>query len=387
MQGASRYIFLFLFSLSCISLLSQPDSSMIRIELYHKHLVSSLLITPVSGVHHTTPGPAGIELEAEKQYYLSVYKDKLLIGSPDEPGSLFDSLEITAGSEDAVLALRPVSPYLPGRKFNGSISIKALNGFLAIINTVDLNSYLAGVAEAEAGPNAPAEFYKAQIILCRTYAIRNLMRHGETGANLCDEVHCQAYHGMPVWNEGLLISAVETSGTILVDTDSVPVFAAYHSNSGGYTRNSGDIWLKDLPYLRAKKDEFSLEGRHATWELTAGFGEWISYLEKKNFRLPAVVSGREIEYFSSVPRQYYPLRNDSVSFVEIRVDWEFPSDFFDIQFTGGSFRFTGRGYGHGLGMSQEGAMNMARQGHNYEGILDFYFKGTSILDYRVSKEW
>ncbi len=387
MQGKSRYSFLFLFSWSCFTVLSQPDSSKIRIELYHDHLVSSLLITPVSGVHRTVPGLPGFDPEPGKQYYLSVYQDRLLLARPGEPGQLLDSLEVTAGSEDAVIALRPVSPYLPGRKYEGSISIKVRNGFVAIINTVELNSYLAGVAESEGGPGAPAEFYKAQIILCRTYAIRNMMRHGDAGANLCDAVHCQSYHGMPVWNEDLINFAVATSHAILVDKDSVPVFAAYHSNSGGYTRNSGNIWLKDLPYLCAKEDGFSLEGKHASWTRTVGFSEWISYLEKKHFRLPAVISGREIGFFSRLPVQYYAVRNDSVSFVEIRKDWEFPSDFFNIYYKGGSIRFTGRGYGHGLGMSQEGAMNMALQGHSYEGILDFYFNGTSILDYRVSKAW
>ena len=108
-------------------MLSQPDSSMIRIALYHDHLVSSLVISPVSGVHRAVSGSPGFVLLPGSQYYLSVYQDRLLLACPDAPGQLFDSLEITAGSEDAVIALRPVSPYLHDRKYEGHISIKAMN--------------------------------------------------------------------------------------------------------------------------------------------------------------------------------------------------------------------------------------------------------------------
>jgi stage II sporulation protein D len=122
--------------------------------------------------------------------------------------------------------------------------------------------------------------------------------------------------------------------------------------------------------------------RHAIWTREISTGDWISYLEGKGFRLPGQTDPAGLVYVSQVPRPYYISGNDSLLFSEIREDWDFPSDFFDMSFAKGNFRISGKGYGHGLGLSQEGAMNMAEKGYGFREILEFYYPGTHVLDYK-----
>jgi stage II sporulation protein D len=81
-------------------------------------------------------------------------------------------------------------------------------------------------------------------------------------------------------------------------------------------------------------------------------------------------------------KKYFILDKDSIKMSKIREDWGFKSSFFDMFPDGDSILIWGKGFGHGIGMSQEGAMKMARDGYSYQDILQFYFNGVRIMDYR-----
>lgn len=377
---------------------TMPDTSRLSVILFHDRLVTSLVVDPVQGAF--APGNPGAGagasdpvasvvaavLASGQPFYVSVYGDGLLIASKDTACRVNGPLHLVPRSGNAILVIRPVRPFLEARKYGGEVFIRSRDGTLFIVNRTALDDYLAGVAETEGGPAAPEEYYKAQIILCRTYAILHHSRHGSEGASLCDGVHCQSYHGLPLRNDRLKGLAMETSGAILTGPDSLPVEPAFHANSGGYTRNSADVWLRDLPYLRSMKDDFSLAGRQATWKRAVSFGAWRHYLALKGFGLPPVLGGAELEFHSRKPARYYVVRGDSLPFIDLRRDWHLPSDYFDVRYTEGRLDLMGKGYGHGLGMSQEGAMEMARQGHTCKEILDHYFRSCRILDYRPDRE-
>ena len=103
-------------------------------------------------------------------------------------------------------------------KFDDDLRVFMLDNRLEFINDVDLDHYVAGVVEAEAGYNLPLEYYKLQAILCRTYALKNLSRHQHEGFNLCDKVHCQVYHHKCGVND-VVKSTASTSGLVVVDHD------------------------------------------------------------------------------------------------------------------------------------------------------------------------
>lgn len=364
----------------CLQAQRVPDY--VRINLFHDHLVSSLIIQAGDGIICLYPDTLYMSPARRDQVYVTFHNRRLLVALPDSSFRMADSLAVRPLTDSSCMIIRPSKPFLPFRKYDGAVFVKPLNGYLHIINVVRCNDYLAGVVQAESGGGGPDEFIRAQVILCRTFTLRNVHRHAGEGGDLCDAVHCQAYHGTARGNMKIMQIVRQTNGLVLADADSVPVVAVYHSNSGGYTRNSSDVWLEEISYLVSKPDPFSSGMRHAAWTREISFREWTSYLEQKGFSLPEVTSATELEHSSRIPKPYYIFRDDSLLFSEIRKDWDFPSDFFDMIFAKGNFRISGRGYGHGLGLSQEGAVNMAEQGYRYSEILDFYYPGARVMDQR-----
>jgi len=369
-----------------LSIRSQDIPDYVHVCLFHDYLISALVMNLSDSricLSSDTLYPAR---EDSNAIYVTFFDGLLLVSLPDGSFRQTASLAVESLSDSSYITFRPVKPFLSFREYTGSVHIEAAAGYLQIINDTRFNDYLAGVVETEGGAGAPEEFIKAQAVLCRTFAIRNEGRHAAEGADFCDAVHCQAYHGISGGNGRIRNIIEQTSGMILADADSIPVVAAYHSNSGGYTRNSADVWLTAFPYLVSKPDPFSTGMRHAAWSREINIADWTKYLEQKGFLMNPQHDPGELAHFSRVPKLYYVVGNDSLMFSEIREDWDFPSDFFDMIYVKGNFRISGKGYGHGLGLSQEGAMNMAKQGYGFRSILDFYFPGTCVLDIKYCRQ-
>ncbi|MFT6200783.1 MAG: stage II sporulation protein D, partial [Vicingaceae bacterium] len=118
------------------------------------------------------------------------------------------------------------------RRFDDNLKIVAQRNKMQLINNIDLDNYVAGVVEAEVGRKPRKEYFKLQAIICRTYALANTEKHVVEGYNLCDEVHCQAYHGKTFFNN-IIEAAMQTRGAVIVDSDIQLITAAFHSSCGG----------------------------------------------------------------------------------------------------------------------------------------------------------
>ena len=365
---------------------SQDIPNPVSVNLFHDNLISSLIINPGSARICMDGDTLILPSGNTNMLYVTVPDGHLLVSFQDSSFRIISHLSVQTLSDSTCMTIRPVRPFLSFREYNGTIHLEQVNGYMHMLNETGISDYLAGVVRAEGGPRAPDEFVKAQAILCRTYIVRNAGRHAGEGTDLCDAVHCQAYHGTSPGNARIKELVEQTNGMILTDEDSVPVVAAYHANSGGYTRSSSDVWVQGMPYLVSRPDPFSKGMRHAAWTREISTGDWISYLARKEFHVTGLNDTTVLEYKSLIPGTYYVSGNDSMLFTEIREDWDFPSDFFDIIFAKGNFRISGKGYGHGLGLSQEGAMNMAEQGYGYTEILEFYYPGARILDIKECRQ-
>jgi stage II sporulation protein D len=195
-------------------------------------------------------------------------------------------------------------------------------------------------------------------------------------------VHCQAYKGKSQLNPGILEAVMETSGKVVTDFNYRFITAAYHSNSGGQTTRAKDVWIDDEEYLQSVVDPYSLHQRHAKWSDTISFKDWKDYLRSNGMKAVDRIP-EEIIYVEQMRRKkYFILDGDSLRMTKIREDWGFRSAFFDMFPEGDSVLVWGKGYGHGIGMSQEGAMKMARDGYSYEDILQFYYYNIRLMDYR-----
>jgi len=210
----------------------------------------------------------------------------------------------------------------------------------------------------------------------RTYTLQNLEKHAEEGYQLCDQTCCQVYKGRCA-NTEIMISTSKTAGQVLTDSTGNLITAVFHSNSGGQTANSEDVWGKQLSYLRSVNDPYSVSQTNYTWTKSMTKNDWLDYL-KKNFNYP-ISDAREVAkvtHFTQSSRQVFLTGN--IGLRKIREDLGLRSTFFDILEQGDKVVFSGRGFGHGVGLSQEGAINMARQGFSYTDILKYYYLGIRI---------
>jgi stage II sporulation protein D len=203
-------------------------------------------------------------------------------------------------------------------------------------------------------------------------------KHSSDKYNVCDNTHCQAFNGFSP--DTLLNKAtLETRGLVILDKDSSLIISAFHSNCGGETSSSDDVWLSGQPYLKSVVDPYCLTSRNATWRKSYPVNEWISYIRKSgyngNVENPSVFNfmqeSRLTDYKTGALK--IPLRT-------IRMDLNLRSTFFSVYAVGDSIILKGRGYGHGVGLCQEGAMEMAARGFNYIQIIDFYYSGVVISD-------
>lgn len=248
---------------------------------------------------------------------------------------------------------------------------------LFLINHVDLENYVAGVVQSEVrGISDRTDFYKVQAIISRTYAICNLHRHSEEGFDLCDGVHCQAYQSRN--NTPLILTAtVQTAGEVIVDARDVLIMASFYSNSGGQTANSEDVWNAPVSYLRSVPDTFSLSGKNAYWEKEMPRSEWLNFLHKTyRYDIQNPVMRDSALTFSQPERKAFfaggiPLKN-------IRRDLKLRSTFFSVRERGGTVTLKGRGYGHGVGLSQEGVVRMMDLGYSVQEAIEYYYTGVSI---------
>lgn len=263
------------------------------------------------------------------------------------------------------------------RSYEGNLEISAAKGKgLLIINDVEFETYLAGVAQSEIYGES-SEIFRVQAIISRTWALRNINKHKADGYNFCDHVHCQAYHNRCV-RPDIMLGTIASTGETIVDKDGNLIETPFHSNSGGETANSEDVWRTALPYLRAVPDTFSYRMRQSDWEKSFTEEQWLSYFAQTHrLNTSDWAVRRTLLTFQQPHRVKHLLQ---VPLTRIRVDLKLKSTFFSVDYDSVHHRVTlhGHGYGHGVGLSQEGAIRMIRLGIPYNKIIQHYYTGAKI---------
>jgi stage II sporulation protein D len=247
-----------------------------------------------------------------------------------------------------------------------------------LINICDVEKYVAGVVKSEGGNGKNIEYFKSQAVIARTYMYRYFDKHLSDGYNVCDNTHCQAFNGI---SSDAIINkaAMETRGLVILDKDSTLIISAFHSNCGGETSSSGDVWLAGQPYLKRVVDPFCLYSRNAVWGKKVGLNEWFELINRNNYSGkyddPSVFSFSQDSRLTD-----YSAGSFKMPLKTIRSELNLRSTFFSVISEGDSIILKGRGYGHGVGLCQEGAMVMAAKGFNFNQIIDFYYSGVVVSD-------
>lgn len=325
-----------------------------------------------------------------------------------------------------------------GRRFRGDIEFKRHNGGnITVVNTLPLQEYLYGVVPREMNPNWHIEALKAQAVAARNYAIVNMGKHGGYGFDVCSTTDCQVYGGYDWEKESSNFAVDQTKGRIMV-YNGKPITAFFHSASGGYTENAENVWSISLPYIKAVEDKFSEASPHNSWQRVYTREEINSILSEHGIQIGSVQdirvdryspTGRSLEMtikgsrgsttlekersralfgYNNLKSTMFTIETDADLYVVggigkpvqrirstdarvitaggIKPLTQGP-DLLKI-YNGQSysavnkyptkFIFNGRGWGHGLGMSQWGAKGMAEAGYSYIDILQYYYQGAVV---------
>lgn len=293
----------------------------------------------------------------------------------------FTEVRLIPTGGNHAMRLRPRQPILREKKYRDGFKITASGKGLTIINQVSYKHYLEGVIESEGGGGKHVEYYKAQAVISRTYALKHLDRHAHEGFALCDQVHCQAYHNMLRFTDDIRIAVEETKGIYMVDTITHQLVDGYfHANCGGQTSAVDYVWRENIPYLQPFKDTFCIHTRQATWTKKIPKVEWRRFMVN-NYYYPIGDSNyreRLYNFEQNERKAFFISPHLGIPMRDIRYHFKLRSTFFSVHEEGQYVVLEGRGFGHGIGLCQEGAMNMAKNGLNYRQILSFYFDGITF---------
>ena len=258
-----------------------------------------------------------------------------------------------------------------------TVRIRALAGGRVI--AIPLEVYVARVLAAEGEPRAADAAQQALAVVSRTYALANLGRHGRAGFDLCDTSHCQVLRAStPVTRSATL----GTAGRVLT-YNGRPAEVFYSASCGGRSESAADVWPgADYPYLTVAEDD--VHDRDPEWSVELPLGRVQQALRRAGFegrRLQRV----EVEQRSASGRvtrlRLTGLRPDVISGNDFRLAIgarQLRSTAFELTARGDTLHFTGRGYGHGVGLCVIGAGRRALRGESFEAILAKYFPGLRL---------
>src|SRR5262245_44036573 len=299
----------------------------------------------------------------------------------------------TGSSAEGYALIRPVAT-APGTVPQARPMIKVRSVSENVTRELPLEEYLVGVLAAESSVEDEIEALKAQAVVSRAFALKNLGRHAREGYDFCSTTHCQRFTFPKAKGaiKGAARRAVEeTAGVVMSDPLGNIVDAYFHAACGGMTANIETLWGAPAPsYLRGVRDDFCATMPHRRWTQRIPANQLIKALqsdERTNVgaRLVSIAvtrrdaTGRAEALTIEGARRRLVRGWDFKLIVGRALGWQMiKSSRFEVSRVGDDFIFRGSGFGHGLGLCQEGAHVAARRGMGYRQILNHYYPGTRL---------
>lgn len=307
------------------------------------------------------------------------------------------------GKYNGILTIKPETTekiipviYAGSHWYRGQLEIFGLsNGTITVVNILPLEEYLYGVIPGEMPYTWSLESLKAQAIAARTYALANIGQYSKRGFDMLATPESQVYLGAEGEQENTNKAVNETKDMVITYNGKL-ITAYYHSTSGGMTENGFDLW-DDQPYLKSVPD-FDQNSPKYIWYQNIYANQLKQSLIKIGINVGDVINIRPTR--RSQTGRIKELLIEGVNGVQnvegakFRRILNLNSTFFNVgpMIIGGEnvkdnqiipqvFQFAGRGWGHGMGMSQWGAQQMAVNGKNYEQILTYYYTGTKVVKF------
>ena len=288
------------------------------------------------------------------------------------------AIEITPENEPSI--------YLGKRLYRGSLQIiRTKEGLLRAINVLDLKNYLKGVLYHEVSNRWPIEAIKAQAIASRTFALYQAKENKDNYYYLKSDVSSQVYGGVYAEKYRTSKAIEDTEGEALLYKGKIlPAF--FHATCGGRTEDSSELWKVKLNPLKGVKGGFCENSPHYLWKSDIKLSDITDKLKGAGYKLSKIISidikGRN----ASGRVKELQINGEGFKTVITAKDLRhilggrlIKSTNFTIEIKNQAAYFTGKGWGHGVGMCQWGAFAMAKKGKKAEDILKHYYPGAKIV--------
>jgi stage II sporulation protein D len=329
-----------------------PESARsLSVELWSSRSVTRLTATPLSGARiplhlEWTPDGPGRTIKLSGNFRMQ---------TPDAP-------EVTAAGEWTIV-----------RRRDG----------LRVLLTLPSEDYVVAALSGEAAPDEPLASLKAMAITMRTFALLNAARHQAEGFNLCDSTHCQALR-LGRARPDVEQAVRETAGeTLWSGGQRMPVY--YTQHCGGMSEAANAVWPEASASDKPHPDPYCLRRSPAGWHARIALGQLSGIFRSQGWQTPSPIEDIRVIRQTATGRAKLlevtgsgasaQLSASSLRFaVDRALGWnQMRSDWYTVTVSGGALEIHGRGYGHGVGLCQAGAYEMAVEGRSYEEILKFYF--------------
>lgn len=278
----------------------------------------------------------------------------------------------------------PAFVLVNGKGYRGVVEISPLENGLQVINELPLEEYLVGLINCEISSQWPMEAVKAQAVIARSYALYQREARKKAPYHLESTVIDQVYEGCDIEDSRAERGVKETAGEVLSFGGAV-IQAFYHSNCGGHTEASENVWSYSIPYLQGVSCSYCQSVNPYHWELQVPLKKIEAQLKAAGYNISGLRdiragsrnrSGRlsEVVLVSARGRVTVP----AVSLRKALGYSVIKSTNFDVSIVDSDALFSGKGYGHGVGLCQWGAKQRAADGFSYREILAYYYPGTRL---------
>lgn len=278
--------------------------------------------------------------------------------------------------------------YLNGAPYRGALIVMRGKKGLAVVNDVPLEAYVAGIINNEISSKWHKDSLKVQAVIARTYALHQKKKRSSEPYHVEGTVMGQVYNGASAEDAASFEAVRSTDGEMLF-YDGAPALTVYHSNAGGMTDSSKEIWRSHHPYLVSVASEYDSKDAKFRWELEMPRAALGASLAKAGYSIGDVAS-ITVDTKTTAGRAKTIVIEDArgalirLSAEDLRKALGYSvirSAMFEVTVSDseGLFVFKGKGSGHGVGLSQWGAKGMAEAGYSYKEILNHYYPGAQLV--------
>lgn len=283
-----------------------------------------------------------------------------------------------------LIILKPKEKKVNTYKFEENIKIRVKRNELNKIETINLEKYLIGVLAGEMPVSYDIEALKAQAVAARTYALRKIEINKQKEYDVIDTTNDQVYlddeYLKKTWNnkyneyiKKIKQAIKETTGEYMT-YEGKTIQALFFSTSSGKTENCKDVFGENLPYLVSVSSTWDETSPSYMNQTTLTKEEFYKKLEiPYNENLDIKIERNETNSINEIT-----INNNKIRGTDFRFKLGLKSTNVEIEEQENNIIIKSKGYGHGVGMSQYGASQLAQQGYKYKEILKYYYQGIEI---------